>query len=719
MADQRFTDAATWYERIWDFVSAHRAAAAAGDLPRALRCALESRQEALIASATEALVSAAGPSAAVDIMVAARRHLQAAILAERAGQLVIAAEQYKRGHSDLDAARILEALGEDRKAGQLLERFVDVASANDRPAAALALGRILLRRAAYPAAAKWLQEAAKHQPHAKEALGHLVYCLAAMGLRDGANDTLLALNRLDEVPAVAHVHPVDLDAFLRERRASMPAPGKADRETLGGRFVLQKQVGAGASGRVFVATDAMTGQQVAVKMFFAASAKGSEAYERFVREAKIAAGIRHPSLVEIYDASLEHGYLVMEYMPGGSLHERLRADGTMPAPAVRRMALELCDALHAVHHRGVVHRDIKAANIFFDARGTAKLGDFGVAHLADLGQTQTGGMIGTLAYMSPEQITGAPITVVADLYSLGITLFEALTGRLPFLGPDFVAQHLGETPPLPSTIAEHSIDPIWDHIVTSLLAKNPAERLATVAQLATLLRQTDGSGAAVLIRPAAASSSTTMHTTDFVANNEPVSRYQFETQFAATPISDLSRAVDVVLGRTVIIERFHAHAATDALQRVTKLARTASPFVQRVLSVDVPTCSVIFEAPAGVAIPEVREAVDAAVRARVLKRLARGLAAIAESGAVHGALSAATVVLDELLSPVIVISGTSARVDQTAHQDLTATVNAVLALPGEHQFATQDLMAAQDAESLYALGDREEIAVLSARFRQQ
>jgi hypothetical protein len=210
-----------------------------------------------------------------------------------------------------------------------------------------------------------------------------------------------------------------------------------------------------------------------------------------------------------------------------------------------------------------------------------------------------------------------------------------------------------------------------------------------------------------------------MNAADLVAVTEPTIRYQFETQFAATPISELSRAVDVVLGRTVIIERFYAAAAADALQRVTSLARTASPFVQRVLSVDVATCSVIFEAPAGVALPELREPLDAAVRARMLKRLARGLAAVAESGAVHGALSPTTIVVDELLSPVIVISGTSAVADQTAQEDLMATVNAVLDLPGDHQFAGHNLLGAIDPEALYALGDREEIAVLSARFRQQ
>src|SRR5512138_2727852 len=149
------------------------------------------------------------------------------------------------------------------------------------------------------------------------------------------------------------------------------------------------------------------------------------AYERFVREARLASTLRHPSLVEVYDVSVERGFLVMEYLPGGSLAQRLAA-GRLTPVQVRRMALDVIAGLEAAHHRGVVHRDVKPANIFFDARGTAKLGDFGVAHLVDLGQTQTGGLIGTLAYMSPEQITGAPISIAADMYALGVTLFEAV-----------------------------------------------------------------------------------------------------------------------------------------------------------------------------------------------------------------------------------------------------------------------------------------------------
>ena len=325
---------------------------------------------------------------------------------------------------------------------------------------------------------------------------------------------------------------------------------------------------------MFLATDEVAGRQVALKMFFASSARGGAAYERFVREARLASTLRHPSLVEVYDVSVERGFLVMEYLPGGSLAQRLASGERLAGAQVRRMALDIIGGLEAAHHRGVVHRDVKPANVFFDARGTAKLGDFGVAHLVDLGQTQTGGLIGTLAYMSPEQITGAPISIAADLYALGVTLFEALTGRLPFLGPDFVAQHLGEDAAAARRRVGDDVDAGWDPMLAGLLVKNPRERTQTLGDLRRAAR-----GARPRRPPAdrparEARDARRTRSPQLAAEDDEVGpRYQFETPLGTTPLSQLARAVDTVLDRSVVIERFDASDDAHARARARAPAR--------------------------------------------------------------------------------------------------------------------------------------------------
>ncbi|MEO8554599.1 MAG: protein kinase, partial [Kofleriaceae bacterium] len=544
--------AADLYEKLWDFRSALGAARAANDLPRALRYALELADDAAAAELLATLgATEEGSRAALDMLARMRRHAEAAPIAERLGDIAKAIDLYTRARRDLDAARLLDELGRDRDAGRLLEKALDVATDGERAPIQLALGRILARRGAYPEATRLLQDARKLPAQRDEAQRHLVAALAAMGLRDGARDALLELRAGD--PAIT----ADLDTYLREwRDQTAERKTSRDREVIAGRYRLEKLLGAGVSGRVFLAVDEVAGRSVALKMFFASSARGGAAYERFVREARLASALRHPSLVEVYDVSVERGFLVMEYLPGGSLAQRLAAGERLAPPQVRRMTLDIIGGLEAAHHRGVVHRDVKPANVFFDARGTAKLGDFGVAHLVDLGQTQTGGLIGTLAYMSPEQITGAPISIAADLYALGVTLFEALSNRLPFLGPDFVAQHLGELPPNISDVAD--LDPEWDPILEGLLIKNPRERTQTLGDLRRALEELDLGGRPQIgprtKRPSGSHSIVALA----AADDEVQPRYQYETPVGQTPISELARAVDTVLDRSVVIERFDA-----------------------------------------------------------------------------------------------------------------------------------------------------------------
>jgi tRNA A-37 threonylcarbamoyl transferase component Bud32/tetratricopeptide (TPR) repeat protein len=715
--------AADLYEKLWDFRHAHEAARAAGDLPRALRYAIEIDDAGAVAAALAALdATEAGSRAALDVLTRMRRHADAAPLAERLGETERAIDLYTRAHKDLDAARLLEAAGRDRDAGRLLERALDLASSAERAPIQLALGRILARRGAYPESTRLLQEARKHPTLKLEAQRHLVATLAAMGLRDGARDALLELRASDpEVPA-------DLDSYLRAwRDATAERKTGRDREVIAGRYKLEKILGAGASGRVFLATDEVAGRAVAIKMFFAASARGGAAYERFVREARLAATLRHPSLVEVYDVSVERGFLVMEYLPGGSLAQRLAAGEKLAPPQIKRMALDIIGGLEAAHHRGVVHRDVKPANVFFDARGTAKLGDFGVAHLVDLGQTQTGGLIGTLAYMSPEQITGAPISIAADLYALGVTIFEAVTGRLPFLGPDFVAQHLGEPPPVPSQVGERVV-PGWDPILAALLVKNPRERTATLGDLRVQLEALDLGGRAV-VGPRPKRDSRPHSIAQLAAEDEVRPRYQFETPLGTTPISQLARAVDTVLDRSVVIERFDtSDEATRALDHARLLGRAQSPFVQRALSLDRNERTVVFEAPAGASLADARVELGPHDAVRLLKRLARGAAAIHELGGSHGAIAPRTVVLDEGCVPTVMAAGLGTVLDVRAADDVAAIITLVAGLLGADPSMpglaakltaavgalTPVFATPHDGESLYAAADAVEIAVLAA-----
>jgi len=721
------------FERVWDFAGAARCAERAGDLSRALKNALDARAEAEAARLGEALAATGedGQRAALEILAQKRHFGAAAPLAEALGELERAISLYQSGHRELDAARLLEDMGRDDEAGRLLEKLVEHSDLGDERAQAhLRLGRLLARRLRHDEAIRHLQEATKHEGSAGEARVLLIVELAALGLRDAARDVLVEARRHD--PDL----PLDLDEVIRTSRP--PAVDRPDVEIVGGRYRLEELLGAGAAGRVFRARDEVTGRRVAVKLFSTSYVRGHDSFERFVREARIASALKHPNLVEAHDFSADNGYLVMEFMTGGSLAGRLGHH--LDPGTVRRMMLDVLAGLELAHRRGIVHRDVKPANIFFDARGTAKLGDFGVAHLIDLGQTQTGGLIGTLAYMSPEQITGAPLTVAADLYSLGVTLFEALTGRLPFQGPDFVAEHLGAKPPKPSDI-DPSLAPGWDPIVASLLEKSPSDRCDSIDELRRALMHLDLGSAAhkALILPRARASARRAAVTEAPPTPEeppteevPAERYEFETTLRSTTSSSLSRAVDTALGRSVIIERFEAPLDEEAERRLLALAQGGGPFLQRALAYDRSSGVVVFEAPSGAPLADVFAQAPPEPRAacRLIKRIARALVPVHASGRGHGAISSTTILVDEFGYPTVIISGVEAdsasapATDLQAMRDLVADVLGVernwpaliehltpTASPSERAEIVA-MCPPVDSRALYAVADAMEIAIL-------
>ena len=208
-----------------------------------------------------------------------------------------------------------------------------------------------------------------------------------------------------------------------------------------------------------------------------------------------------PTIVRMRALDPEGPTIVYDWMPGGTLAERV---GKLTMVEIRSIAIRLLSALETLHRNGVVHRDVKPSNILFDPAGQARLGDLGAAHLSDLGATVTGGLVGSLPYIAPEQITGAPVTAATDLYAFGGVIYQMLTGTLAFPGPDFVSQHLGEAPD-PVSFRRPALGSEYDAIVSALLAKDPQVRPEQAAQVRRALlslswREPDDAGAATPTR---------------------------------------------------------------------------------------------------------------------------------------------------------------------------------------------------------------------------
>src|SRR3954449_5250181 len=211
---------------------------------------------------------------------------------------------------------------------------------------------------------------------------------------------------------------------------------------LSGRYRLDAQIGAGGMSTVYRAFDTVLERPVAIKLMHREIASNSEQLERFRREARAVAQLNHPHIVTVIDAGEDERtpYIVFEYVDGETLKERIRHRGRLPIPEAIAYAIEISRALGAAHERGIVHRDIKPQNVLIDPEGSAKVADFGIARtLEEDGLTADGRVLGTTDYVSPEQALGHPVTGQSDIYSLGIALFEMLTGDVPFKGENQVA----------------------------------------------------------------------------------------------------------------------------------------------------------------------------------------------------------------------------------------------------------------------------------------
>jgi serine/threonine protein kinase len=254
-----------------------------------------------------------------------------------------------------------------------------------------------------------------------------------------------------------------------------------------GRYRIMRKLGSGGMADVYLAEDEELGRRVAIKILNDRHATDEQFVERFRREAKNAAGLSHPNIVSIYDRGEAEGtyYIAMEYLDGRSLKELVVARGPLPIPDAIEATRQVLTALRFAHRKGVVHRDIKPHNVMADADGRLKVTDFGIARAGVSQMTEAGSIIGTAQYLSPEQARGAVVDQRSDLYSIGVVLYEMLTGEVPFTGEspvEIAMKHLSDTPRPPSVLRP-DIPPDLDMVVLRALAKSPEDRFQTAEEM--------------------------------------------------------------------------------------------------------------------------------------------------------------------------------------------------------------------------------------------
>src|SRR5262245_32991842 len=255
----------------------------------------------------------------------------------------------------------------------------------------------------------------------------------------------------------------------------------SDGRVLADRYEVESLVGHGGMADVYLAKDLRLGRRVAVKVLSPQFARDETFVARFQREAQAAASLNHPNVVSVYDAETQNGthFIVMEFVDGKTLAEILRERGRIRPQQAAGVAEAVARALGVAHAAGIVHRDVKPGNIMITPRGEVKVTDFGIARAsASDALTQTATVLGTASYLSPEQAQGGAVDARSDLYSLGVVLYEMLTGKPPFNGESAVTiayRHVGETPVGPSQVQSDGPSEL-DGVVIRRLDRTPGDR---------------------------------------------------------------------------------------------------------------------------------------------------------------------------------------------------------------------------------------------------
>jgi serine/threonine-protein kinase len=354
------------------------------------------------------------------------------------------------------------------------------------------------------------------------------------------------------------------------------------------RYQPESRIATGGMGEVWRAHDSVLGRTVALKVLKAEYADDPTFRSRFEAEARHAASLHHPNVATVFDfgetAADDGGaprpFLVMELVPGEPLSTLLRSGRPMPPERAADLVAQAADAIAAAHALGIVHRDVKPANLLVTPDGQVKITDFGIARAADgVGFTQTGQIVGTPHYLSPEQAQGRQATASSDIYSLGVVLYECLAGARPFdsTSPITVAlAHLREpVPALPDTVPAHLAA-----VVEKALAKDPADRFASAAEMAAALRgsQADTAPTAVLASPAAPLGSTDAFTEPPA---EPLAGRGGGRLPSWAPWAAVGVAV-LVIGGVLLTNRSDPTTPTSATGKGTASTSPSPPHDQRV-----------------------------------------------------------------------------------------------------------------------------------------
>jgi tetratricopeptide (TPR) repeat protein len=485
--------AAAFFEKAGEYV-------AAGDLYRAL-----DQTE----KAGECYKKHGDAVQAAEMFGAVGDRVRAGTNYERAGRFADAAECFALAGDEAKEAELLVRAGEFLRAGEIHHRAgnddeaigvlqqIDAEQADYAAASAL-LGEIFRERGMLSVALTKLKAATEGQDLSRENLGAF-YGLATV---HEANQDIQEACDLYERILACDYHYGDVEARLartREILASQTPPtamaGASAAQSAGiskqdGRYRITGTLGRGGMGIVYKASDTVLDRTVALKVLPETLKENPQALKNFLREAKSAAQLNHPGIVTVYDAGEQDGvyYIAMEYVDGSTLKEIVKRKGRISPAGIVHVLAQMCEALSYAHDKKIVHRDIKTANTMWTRDRKAKIMDFGLAKVIEEVRNHTTVVSGTPYYMSPEQTLGKNVDHRTDIYSLGVTIFELLTGALPFREGNLPYHHVHTAPPDPGDLVP-DLPPVLVKIVNRCLEKDPANRFQSTREILAELKQ--------------------------------------------------------------------------------------------------------------------------------------------------------------------------------------------------------------------------------------